>query len=302
MKIKLTFVFIFIMLLSVLYVKDINALSNEKEILKGTTELELLKAISKSDLSNIKKILEKNPDLINTQKLPERITPLIWAVQREYEESVKVLLEYGANPNIIADYNNTALFESISVSTNKDYDFDANINITKMLLDHGADPNIAAYCKPEIDGVSSPIICGTTPLIKAATRSLKKVKLLVEYGANIDARNIDGETAAAAAALGRQIDTSYYLIVTKSANFSYSIKRISLQGISGLGNRIIYPIEYLRDWLVKLGSKEHKKKMEIVECLKVKGIDYSKTKPSKRTLRQIQKLYPNKWVEYLEKY
>ncbi|MCK5111040.1 MAG: ankyrin repeat domain-containing protein [Arcobacteraceae bacterium] len=299
---KLLILVIAIMLLGVFYIKDMNALAEEKQILKGTTELELLKAIAGHNLNNIKNILDKNLKLVNSQKLSNKITPLIWAVQREYEESVKVLLEHGADPNIIADYNNTALFESISVSTNKDYDFDRNINITKLLLKYGADPNIAAYCKPKINGISSTIICGTTPLIKAATRSLKKVKLLVEYGADINAKNIDGTTTAAAASLRKQIDIAYYLIVTRNANFSYPIIPKSLKNIPGISMKVDYPISYLRNWLVKLGSEEHKKKMEIVEHLKKQGIDYSKTKPSKRKLQQIQKLYPNTWTEYLKKY
>lgn len=257
---KKIFIIISILLLIGFYIKDMMMLAEEKIFLKGTLELELLKVISKNNLSEIKDILDKNPNLVNSQKLPERITPLIWAVKNEYEESVRILLEYDADPNIIADYNNTALFESISVSTNKDYNFDANINITKMLLNYGANPNLTAYCKPIINGISSPIVCGTTPLIKAATRSLNKVKLLIEHGANINARNIDGTTASSTASLSKQIDIVYYLIVTKNADFSYPIVPKSLKNIPGISMKSEQPISYLRNWLVELGSEEHKKR------------------------------------------
>ena len=56
-------------------------------------------------------------------------TPLIEAVYERHKDVVKLLLDNGADVNILDDIGSTAIFHS--------YDVD----ITKMLIEHGADIN-----------------------------------------------------------------------------------------------------------------------------------------------------------------
>lgn len=299
MKKIILFIIILVLVFIGLYIKDTLILADEKETLKGTKELELLEAIVKHDKSRIQKLIKSNPTLINSQNLPKQWTPLMWTVRKEYVDEVKLLLELGANPNIKAYGNNTALLESMAISrTNANWEY--NLQISKLLLEYGANPNIA-YCDPP-EAETTYNICGTTSLIKASIRSLNKVKLLLKYGANINDQNIDGETAASTAVIHEEIDIAYYLIVKKEAELSFPIKRVSLQDIPGLGQKTFYPIEYFRDWVYDLDSENYRKKMKIIKYLEKQGLDYNETKPDIRTLQRIKNRYPSSWQEYLKKY
>jgi len=58
----------------------------------------------------------------------------------------------------------------------------------------------------------------------------------------------------------------------------------------------------LREYLPKLGYKEHKTKLAIVDFLKQKGIDYKKVPVPDYILKEIKEKYPNNWKEYKDKY
>lgn len=282
----------------VFYLKDYFIIDMGDEISKSSSpsQLELLKSISKHNYSQIRQIIDKNPVLLNSQTLQKKWTPLMWAVKKEYIKEVKLLLELGADPNIKAYGGNTALLESISLSrtSNKDY----NVKITELLLKYGANPNIQ-YCDPP-EAETTYLTCGETPLMKASIRSLKKIKLLLKYGANINQKNKYGETAASIALLNKKVKKAYFLIVKNNASIG---ELIDFEPLGDITSSSSYnSISLLRSWIFKLDSEEYRIKMEIVNHLKEQGLNYWETKPTKRQIKQIQFLYPNSWQDYLIKY
>ncbi len=63
-----------------------------------------------------------------------------------------------------------------------------------------------------------------------------------------------------------------------------------------------YIQDELRFDLFPLNSTKYQDKMKVVEFLKSKGIDYRKVPIPEYVIKEAQKLYPNNWQEYLEKY
>lgn len=88
---------------------------------------------------------------------------------------VNLLLDYGANTNIVDRTEETAIFNSIGAT-----------EITQLLLDHGANVN-------EINQT------GQTPLINACSDE-KTIKILLKYGATTGNKNGEGENALICAA------------------------------------------------------------------------------------------------------
>ena len=180
---------------------------------------------------------------------------------------VRLLLEYGANPNIGFvgnDHNNsteigtTPLIESIGCGIEK----------TRALVKAGADIN---YQTPS----------GITAAIRAlwlAEGARTKVSTEIEV-----------------------MEYAYYLIVEKQARVTepYSIIMKNTEPIS---IPTYYPVTILRKWLPALYFEGHKKKMEIVDEFLRQGVDYWSAEIPKNILQQIQKIYPDTWQEYVKKY
>jgi ankyrin repeat protein len=274
-----------------LRVKDI-------EIFKDTPAWELAKAVRRQNIKKIDKIVKKDSSLLNYKESKFDTTLLMWAIDSEKYKSVKELLELGADPNIISKkMGGTALFNAL------DRD---DIKYAQLLLDYKADPN-AAYCVPN-DGniIKSPYECGTSALMYSVSplgSGIDKVKLLVEYGADINCKTKLENTATIQALLYDDIESAYYLIVEKKADIREAYHMDST--LTGIQNdQFYYPVDLLLDWVYPLDSKEYQMKIAIVEEFKRQGVDYNSRKANlpQRTLNQIQKLYPTNWEYYLEKY
>ncbi len=177
---------------------------------------------------------------------------------------VKLLLEYGADPNIGFvgnDHNNsteigtTPLMNSIGCGIEK----------TKALVEAGADIDIKV---PD----------GRTAAVKALGGG--------GYTTHVDATRY-----------------AYYLIVEKRASVSdaYYYRANRNQPIDE--GSPMYPVDALRYWVFDLDSEGHQMKMEIVDEFARQGIDYWETDiPSKYVLEYIQALYPDTWEEYIKRY
>jgi ankyrin repeat protein len=110
-------------------------------------------------------------------------SPLIWALQQNHEDVADKLLDGGADPDIVANYGETALMVAI--------EREASMDTIRHLLDSGADPNL------ETGG-------GTALMIAALSAPKRIIKLLLDYGADPNIK-VEGYTAAYAATMaGRQ--------------------------------------------------------------------------------------------------
>lgn len=120
--------------------------------------------------------LQEHPGSVNDQDAMGR-TALLWAAARGDDEAVTTLLHFNANPNIM-DCQHAG---PVSYAADRNYTI-----CTRILLAAGADPD------PTIPGgykIGSPLNCAARnvddPLL---------IKILLEYGANVDACGVDGRT------------------------------------------------------------------------------------------------------------
>ena len=124
----------------------------------------------------IKFLLEHgaNTEALNSNKK----TPLQIACDNKYEKIVEVLLEGGANFKMKFHQKRSTLHYIVGVN---------HPGIMKLFLDKGLDPNVRD-CRGE-----TPLTYGAKSCAKGI--SMDVVELLVQYGADIDAADVNGITA-----------------------------------------------------------------------------------------------------------
>lgn len=163
---------------------------------------------------------------------------------------VKLLLSYGANPNIHYVGNNPIVEKGTSPLI---YSIGYGIDKTKALLDNGAEID---YKTPSgmTAAIKSLEIGGPNATIDAMRYAYY---LIVEKKANIKDR--------------------YYILGLKDKYGNPD------------PNNVNYPVDLLRNWMPKLDSEEYKLKMDIVEEFENQGINYWETEIPQELLEQIKK-------------
>jgi len=180
---------------------------------------ELQKKAKYGDIDAVKALIEAGTD-INCQDESTGYTPLMWACEFHYTEMAKMLIEMGADLNIRAIDGSTALIraagnapEVVESLILKGADIESvteegmgvllqaafgilykgyTLESVTILLDHGADIE-EAFVTPED-------IAGYTPLMFAARDNHEELaKLLINKGANANARGENGKTPLALA-------------------------------------------------------------------------------------------------------
>lgn len=122
-------------------------------------------------------------------------TPLMTAVGAEQIESVRLLLERGASPNAADSYNGHTIFVAIEKG---------NIEIVRALL--------AAGARTDVIGKQS----GDTPLTAAAkTGDVDLVRAMLDSGADVLAKNRDGEDALTFLAARKELRREFAAVLEK---------------------------------------------------------------------------------------
>ena len=141
----------------------------------------LSRAIVSKSIIAVRILLEIGIDPNKSYRIEdnERYSPLSDAITKsENAEIVKLLLEHGADPNLIEDmtYNDGAKGQK-SMLTYAVLDIQ-NADIVKLLLEHGANPNESYHIIPNGTRYS------TLTAAIAVTKNAEIVKLLLEHGAD----------------------------------------------------------------------------------------------------------------------
>jgi ankyrin repeat protein len=148
---------------------------------------------------------------------PNGITPLLMAITNNQMETSRFLIDQGAKINIVDWYGRSPLWSAVEVR-NMDVDNATFVNgvdrepvleLIKVLLDKGADPNVRTAETPPIRRFILPItgslewvdFVGMTPFLYAArSGDVTVMKLLLDHGANPKIPTFGGTTALMAAA------------------------------------------------------------------------------------------------------
>lgn len=247
-------------------------------LFQNTPAWELAKAIQDNDKKKIHEIVANNPSLINYQEPQYGGTLLHLSILNQQFNKCKILIDNGADVNIIDYSGKTALMKSCS--------YPNKFKITRLLVENGANVNV-------IDTLDVPWSPRTALVYAARVGNVECVKFLVENGADINC------LTHASSALGESIcqenyDVALYLI-QQGAD-------ISIPMLYDIDNEPIYILELLRTSSLDINSKDHKNKMLLVKVLKEKGLDYTKEPIPDFILKRIKERYPKRWEEVIEKY
>jgi ankyrin repeat protein len=152
-----------------------------------------------------------DPDFAN----PKNVTPLFLAIDNAHMDTAKVLIEAGANVNKWDWWGRTPLWAAVDQhaipaggrADRRTPDATLPIEIIRMLLDAGANPDLALKLPPPyrsiVDdrGCDSMLTTGMTPLLLAAkTFDAEAMQALLDAGANPNLPNQDGVLPILAAA------------------------------------------------------------------------------------------------------
>jgi len=188
----------------------------------------LASAAGKGQIAKIERLVAEGVDV--NARGTQNATPLFWAMANL--SGFTKLLELGANPNIVYGDGGTVMHWAAEAK---------DPTLLKAALEHGGDPNLVAG------------MFGWTPLFEPIGYSnIAAMEILLNAGADIDARGGDGDTAVnVAASLGRFDDV--YFLLTHGARYDLTNKHgLGLTDyIADLKDRMI-PNHELTRWLHKV--------------------------------------------------
>lgn len=268
-------------------------MGNDYRLYQSTPAWALAKAVEVGDIEKIKEEVLQKKVSVDHQESRFGKTLLMLAIFNSEYDSVKSLLELGANPN----QHDTFKGETpvIVAAGNADPKY------LKLVLAYKGDPNsienVFSGPKKRINsGRNSALTKAVLPSVMGK-KNLENVKLLVEAGADINyTKKGIIQTALAEALIQEQMDIALYL-VEEGADYK---KPITL--FVGGGREDVTVLYLLRSSIIDLDSEQYKKKMELVVFLKSKGLDYDKEPIDDADIEQMKNMYPDNWQEYVKRY
>ncbi len=135
-------------------------------------------------------LLQHGADLNTHTQFPDGENLLLAASDRSDMAVISYLLEHGADPNSANNDGRTALIQV----AHRYFSTEVQLDALKILLEHKADPN-----KQDRFGISALMeaagVGNKEPFSFADEPSLAAIQTLVQYGAKVGVRAVDGRTA-----------------------------------------------------------------------------------------------------------
>lgn len=246
-------------------------LGDDFRLYKHTPAWSLAKAVEDEDTTEISKQVLQMHISVDYRDPEYKQTLLMLATRTNKIESVKKLLELGANPN--AHNDSTKYFGQSAVLLACRFTSPSS-KILALLLKYGGNPNSTA-CGVQENGLGEIVPIRDFALSAAVFSSFEKVKLLVDAGANINYATSTENCAIENCMIFDRMDIMLYLL-QKGADYRRKFTEIDL-------DKPDYPtfevdiLYKLRKCVYPIGSKEYTDKMKVVNFLKKKGLDYWKS-------------------------
>ncbi|HEU4617692.1 MAG TPA: ankyrin repeat domain-containing protein, partial [Gammaproteobacteria bacterium] len=169
----------------------------------------LLYAARENCIACVDVLLQHGADIDKAD--PDDVSPLLLAIMNANWDLAKRLIDAGADVNQWDIYGEAPLFTAVGLRERLDGGHASidppnqtkGIDVVRMLLEHGANPNMQLFFRPaEVRGSTN--TRGSTPLIRAAAAGdLEVVKLLLEHGADAKLYMADRQTPIHAVLAGR---------------------------------------------------------------------------------------------------
>ena len=264
-------------------------LASDYRIFKDTPAWDLAKAVRDADTAEITYLVQEKKIPIDFQDSIYGKSLLSLAVYHNNLKSVKKILELGADPNLYEDTINQQGTNPVIDACF--FNEEISIEILKLLLDYGGDPNSVTK------GVNDGHPYRMSAIEASATfGDTEKIKVLMDYGANINfVPNRDYDSDPLHKALyAHKMSAALYLL-ENGAKF----EKEYLNPFTKNKENILY---ILRKIDLPLDSEEYKFKLKIIAFLKEKGLDYYKEPIPDFMEKEIKRLHPNDWQEYMQKY
>lgn len=162
-------------------------------------QVALAEAAGQGNIPRMRKALESGADVNAVGQ--DGMTPLMWAAAIKHNlDGFRFLLKHGANPNMVTELPKDFAAERAHIIETAFRLEDPRY--MKLLLEHGADPNTIINAHQN-----------ETPLfLQPQDRSLAQIKLLVEYGANVNHRAIYNTTPLLDVVSGDEYETALFLL------------------------------------------------------------------------------------------
>lgn len=259
---------------------------------QSTPAWALAKAVKAEDIEKIKEEVLQKKVPIDLADPKYGSTLLRIAIYNKHYNSVKTLLELGANPNKHDSFTGATPVLAAAKSSDPKY--------LQLLLVYKGDPNSREYFS---DANSTQDEARETALNSCITsmdgyHDLEKVKMLVEAGADINySKRGMIQSVFGQAILSGKMDVALYLI-EKEVDYTKPIAYPMLEGVI----EEVSVLSILRSIVIELDTEQYKNKMKLVDFLKTKGLDYDKEPIDRTTIERIKAMYPNNWKEYINRF
>lgn len=264
-------------------------LASDYRIFKDTPAWDLAKAVRDADTAEITYLVQEKKIPIDFQDSIYGKSLLSLAVYHNNLKSVKKILELGADPNLYEDTINQQGTNPVIDACF--FNEEISIEILKLLLDYGGDPNSVTK------GVNDGHPYRMSAMEASATfGDAEKIKVLIDYGADVNfTPDRDYDTDPLLDALYTNKMRAALYLLENGAKFDKEY----INPFSKEKETILF---ILRKIDLPLDSEEYKFKLKIIDFLKEKGLDYSKEPIPDFMIKRIKRLYPNDWQEYMQKY
>ena len=268
------------------------------EIFRNTPGWKSAKAIMNDDTVSLSKELERNPDLITLKDPYYGFSLLFTAVLNNKIKATEKLLKAGFDPNLVSDTINGTGSTPITVAS---YHITSTPKILDLLLRYGGNPDSKQRFSLRMVNFNTEIqdTINCHAITDAARKDLSKVKLLLNYGADVNPK--EGTSPLDMAIALDKMEIALYLLENGADyNEKFEAKDVDSRQSQSRGYATV--ADKLRYVTVPLDSREYGYKLKVIDFLKERGLDYHKTEIPEHAIKLIKDKYPDTWEEYIKVY